>query len=313
MKNFRRLFEAEKLAYFHHNYGVYQHANRRKVIAVWTASVLSVCVSFFLVQTYLIPLIQKSSYLQKQKAEHHSVPAETVGDDKKLEPIIRNNSELEVIISNKLQSFPSDQSWSVYFYDLGNDSKVEINANKNRDAASLYKLFLLETLEQKVPFAEWENTWLKDQSIYDCVFNMLQEGDDPCSEDLSDHIGLNDVDKLNKKNGYEGTVLSGNGKQTNAKDAGDLIVSLKNGQSMSDFARRYVFDALYQQQIKKGIAKGCGECRTANKLGQLSEVAYDAGVVTHGKKSYVLVVMSQGGDFKQITELTKIIDNYFRN
>ncbi len=94
---------------------------------------------------------------------------------------------------------------------------------------------------------------------------------------------------------------------------GKLFVSLKKGQILSDNARRFVFDALYQQNITRGIPKGCGsDCRTADKQGELSGIAYDAGVVTHGKSDYVLVIMSQGGDFKKITELTKVIDDYLR-
>jgi beta-lactamase class A len=218
------------------------------------------------------------------------------------------------VVNNALGELSADSSWSVYIYDLKDDSSVQVNAEDTVDAASLYKLFLVEYLEQKLAYDEWANTWMVDQTVADCVYNMLQASDDPCSEDLAEYLDLKAVDNFNKINKYQNTSFAGNyGKQTTAADVGKLFVSLKKGEALSDNARRFVFDALYQQHIDRGISKGCGKnCRTANKQGELSNVAYDAGIVTHGKRDYILVVMNRGGNFKQITELTKVIDNYLR-
>jgi len=270
---------------------------------------------FLFVNTYLVPIIKSSSYLQEKQSSYHIQDSSAVvKDDKKLEPISRNNSELEIVVKNALEQFSGGDDWSVYIYDLKDDSYVEINAQAKLDAASLYKLFLVEYLEEKLAYEEWANTWLSDRSIADCVYAMLQAGDDPCSEDLADYLGLDGVDNFNQLSGYKDTSFAGHtGKQTTAGDVGKWFVGLKKGQILSDNARRFVFDALYQQIIKTGIAKGCGkDCRTANKQGELSEIAYDAGVVTHGKRDYVLVTMSKGGDFKQITRLTKEVEKYLR-
>ncbi len=282
---------------------------------MWASSLLGMCGCFLFVSTYLIPAIQSSSYLQARQSEYQAQDSQEVtAEDKKLEPISRNNSELEVIVNNALKDIAPDDLWSVYIYDLKDDSSVQINADKTLDAASLYKLFLVEYLEQKLPYDEWVNTWLIDQNVTDCVYSMLQEGDDPCAEDLANYLNLDEVDKFNELNDYKNTSFAGHsGKQTSAADTGKLFVSLKKGQSLSDNARRFVFDALYQQNITRGIPKGCGnDCRTANKQGELTGIAYDAGIVTHGKRDYVLVIMSQGGDFKKISKLTEVVDNFLR-
>ncbi|MEX2014797.1 MAG: serine hydrolase, partial [Candidatus Saccharimonadales bacterium] len=278
-------------------------------------SLLSMCGCFLFISTYLVPLIQSSSYMQARQNDYQAQDSQEVSaEDKKLKPISRNNSELEAIVNNALDELALDEPWSVYIYDLKDDSSVQINSEQASDAASLYKLFLIEYLEQKLSYNEWANTWLADQSVSDCVYNMLRESDDPCAEDLANYLGLKDVDKFNELNDYKNTSFAGHsGKQTSAADIGKLFVSLKKGQILSDNARRFVFDALYQQDIKSGIAKGCAkDCRTANKRGELSDIAYDAGIVTHGKRDYVLVIMNRGGDFKQITKLTKTVDEYLR-
>lgn len=315
MKKIKKIFSVEKRAYFHHKHGIYFRKDRKKQTAVWASSLLGICGCFLFISTYLIPLIKSSSYLQERQADYAA--QETLkeeSDDHKLEPISRNNSELEVVINNTIDEFSSDSNWSVYVYDLKDDSYAQINSEETLDAASLYKLFLVEYLEQKLAYEQWTSTWLVEQSIADCVYNMLQANDDPCSEDLANYLNLGAVDNFNQLNGYGNTSFDGHsGKQTTAADVGKLFSGLKKGQILSDNARRFVFDALYQQDIKQGIVKGCGkDCRTANKQGELSNIAYDGGIVTHGKRDYVLVVMSKGGSFKQIAELTKVIDGYLR-
>jgi hypothetical protein len=315
LKKLKKIFTVEKRAYFHHKHGIYFRKNRKKQTFVLASTLLSMCGCFLFIGTYLIPLIQSSSYLQEKQNDYQTQSNQEVSSkDQKLEPISRNNSELEAIVSNALDELGADSSWSVYVYDLKNDSSVQINSEETLDAASLYKLFLVEYLEQKLAYDQWANTWLVDQSIADCVYNMLQAKDDPCSEDLAKYLNLEEVDNFNSINKYKNTSFAGNtGKQTTAADVGKLFVGLKKGQILSDTARRFVFDALYQQNIKQGIPKGCGgNCRAANKQGELSNIAYDGGIVTHGKHDYVLVVMSQGGNFKQIAGLAKTIDNYLR-
>jgi hypothetical protein len=315
LKKLKKIFTAEKRAYFHHKHGTYFRKNRKKQTFIWATSLLSICGCFLFISTYLVPLIQSSSYLQARQNDYQAQDSQEVSaEDKKLKPISRNNSELEAIVNNTLDELALSDPWSVYIYDLKDDSSVQINSEQALDAASLYKLFLIEYLEQKLSYDEWANTWLTDQSVADCVYNMLREDDDPCAEDLANYLDLKAVDNFNELNDYKNTSFAGHsGKQTSAADIGKLFVSLKKGQTLSDNARRFVFDALYQQDINSGIAKGCGkDCRTANKQGELSDIAYDAGVVTHGKRDYVIVVMSQGGDFKQISKLTKVVDDYLR-
>lgn len=315
LKKIKKIFTVEKRTYFHHRYGTYFRKSRKKQTFVWASSLLGMCGCFLFVSTYLIPFIQSSSYLQEKDNSYQIGSNQEVSeDDKKLEPISRKNSELEIVVKNTLQELSDGSEWSVYIYDLDNDSYVEINADDTQDAASLYKIFLVEYLEKKLAYENWANTWLVDKSVSDCVYAMLQASDDPCSEDLSNYLGLGGVDNFNQLNGYKNTSFAGHsGMQTTAADVGKLFVSLKKGQILSDNARRFVFDALYQQDIKRGISKGCGKnCRTANKQGELSDIAYDAGIVTQGKHDYVLVAMSHGGNFKDISKLTKAVNKYLR-
>lgn len=305
-------FRAGKYTYFHHRYGAVEHKSRLRTNLFAFSGTLVFVGGVFSFTQFALPAIKSINLFQNahQLAPKTIVSAEANILDRALPPISHEDEELKHVISDRVNSYPKTQKWSVVFYDLNNDREVKINAERTYPAASLYKIFLLEALEAKVPYDKWAKTKFdKQTTIAACVTVMLKESDDPCAQALAEYIGLPAVDELNNKNGYSKTKFGGiEGKQTTPEDVGKLFRKLKKGQSLSDKARRFVFDALYQQLPTRGIMPGCNGCRTATKAGELSGVAHDAGIVTHGGNNYVLVVMSEGGTFEQITELTKLIE-----
>lgn len=315
MKHKLNIFRIASKAYFHHQNGVLIRKNRFRLAALNTLTLLVIAGGFFGSYNYLIPTLRSASYFQnKDVTTENIVSAEKPPQESPKAPIVKEDELLKFAINQKIASFPKSQNWSVYAYELDSDQTVRINQDQSYDAASLYKLFLLEALENKLPYEKWEYTYVGGKSLKSCAELMLQAADDPCGEELGKYLGWDYIDEFNQKSGYGKTSLAGlSGRQTSPADVGDLLISLKKGHSLSDNARRFVFDTLYQQTYSKGLAKGCGDCRVAGKSGELSGVSHDAGVVTHGGKSYVLVIMSDGGSFEQISEITKLVDERFNN
>jgi beta-lactamase class A len=269
---------------------------------------------FFVSLNYIVPLIRTSSYFQNSKTvdSDNVLPTQDEPIEKSIEPIKEEDDLLKQAVGEEIGTFPAGEQWSVFAYDLFSDKTISINADHEYDSASLYKLFLLDALEKKLPLDRWQWTYLKNISIKDCVENMLQTDDDPCSEALADFVGWDNIDQVNAKSGFSKTTLAGqSGRKTTAAELGELLIRLKKGHMLSDLARRFVFDVLYQQNYTKGIVGGCSNCRVASKAGELTGVSHDVGVVTHGRHSYIIVIMSEGGSFKQISELTKLIDGRF--
>jgi beta-lactamase class A len=311
VKYIQTLLNFGRSKYFHHSHGVVYLNRRYRRTSIFLATVFIIGSGFFSLNNFILPGINHLKALQKKHPVKVSrtVLAESVTSGTPL-PTTRENDALKELINEKIASYPSDQKWAVFMYDLKNGNKVEINKDQVMPAASLYKLFLLEALESKLPFSKWAYTWSGGNNIQTCVEEMLQSSDSACAEDLSNYIGAGVVNKLNQKNGFNHTSIAGaDGRTTSADDVGELLLRLQKGQILSDYARRFVFDTLYQQINKDGFAAGCGDCRTADKIGQLSSVANDAGIVTYGNHSYVLVVLSQGGSLKQIADITKTIQN----
>ncbi|MBW3569240.1 class A beta-lactamase-related serine hydrolase [Candidatus Parcubacteria bacterium] len=313
MKQRLKFFRVGSKTYFHHQNGILIRKNRLRQSALNIFTILVVAGGFFGSYQYGFPALQSASYFRaKDVASQNIVSAEQEPNEPVQAPIIKEDELLKFALKQKIASFPASKDWSVYAYDLSSDRTVNINETEEYDAASLYKLFLLEALENKVAFNEWEHTYVDGKSLRVCAELMLQVNDDPCSESLAEHLNWEFIDQFNRQSGFEKTSLAGlEGRKTTAVEVGELFIRLKKGHTLSDNARRFVFDALYQQAYSKGISKGCGDCRTAVKAGELSGISHDGGIVTHGGKSYVLVVMSQGGSFEQISEITKLVDGRF--
>lgn len=222
----------------------------------------------------------------------------------------KQDPALEAKLNSLLGSFPEEQQWSVYVQDLDSTRSISINANKTYDSGSLYKLFLLAALEQKIPADKWESWWVTQSNVQYCVSAMISELDDEyCAKAIGNLVKWKTADEVNHNLGYGQTRLTETNPQTTARDVGSLLVNIKRGKLLSDLSRRTVFDALYELKASKGIASACQDCRTANKVAVGAKITHDAGIVTRGKKAYVVVIMSKGGSTAQIDKLAKAVDS----
>ncbi len=221
----------------------------------------------------------------------------------------KQDPSLEEAVSKVVDSLPADEQWSVYVQDLNSTRSFSLNAEKSYDAGSLYKLFLLSALEQKVPSDKWDNWWVTQSNVKYCVSAMLSELDDEyCAKAIGNLVKWSTADEINHNQGYGQTKLVETNPQTTAKDVGVLLANMKRGKFLDEITRRTAFDALYELKRSKGIASACKDCRTANKIAQTASNAHDVGIVTRGKKSYVVVIMSKNGNSAQIAKIAKAID-----
>jgi beta-lactamase class A len=203
---------------------------------------------------------------------------------------------------------PKNQKWSVFIRDLNSERMVSINADDRMQSASLYKLFLLPPLENKLPAKNW-NSRLGAHTINDCVTAMIRVSDNLCGEAVGNYVGWQYIDKYNQNVGFTKTKIGSSAQQTTAREVGDLIYRLQNAQILSDKARRLIFDGLYGQKLRMGIPTGCGEeCLVGNKTGEDGPVKHDVAVVTHNSAKYVVVIMSENASWSDVASVAHTVD-----
>lgn len=238
-------------------------------------------------------------------------PKETLSqeqiDQKALEA--REDEVLVGAIKGKIKEMPEGSEWQVSVRDLKSGRMANINSDTPMTSASLSKLFLLAPLEKRISADNWKS-YIGRQSINDCVTVMIRVSDNDCAKLIGNYVGWRNVDSHNQSLGFMKTKLNiDNGQVTTAREVNDVMYRLQNSMILSDKARRLVFDALYSQKYRDGIATGCGQgCLVASKHGEIDEYKHDAAIVTHESSQYVVVIMTKNAKWSNIAELAKVID-----
>jgi beta-lactamase class A len=75
----------------------------------------------------------------------------------------------------------------------------------------------------------------------------------------------------------------------------DAMRLIEEGKAISPDASRAMLDILHQQRFRSGIPAGLPEdARVANKTGEISTIAHDAGIVyLDGRDAYVVVILTE--------------------
>ena len=210
------------------------------------------------------------------------------------------------------------QKWGIVVKSLeGPSFNASLNADKEFESASIYKLFLTLPLFDQIAVEHQKGVNLtvngKNKSIATCVDLMLRVSNNECGEAIGEYLGWQKVTRSLAQKGYSHTDFS---KQANlVTSAGDTASFMESlyGDMFDRQAREIVMESLKQQRWRQGIPSGCPGCQVANKTGFLNNVMHDAAILQYQGGTYVLTVFSEGGTFKQIAELTgqiqqKIID-----
>lgn len=310
-QNSRR--QGSRVRYYHHQAGVIKQKRRRSFLPILFISAGFIALSFKGLGNIDIKSILPVRASNNIASELENSPEM----DALSQSIIRANasdsqdSDLADIINDELSNFPKSQRWSVYVHELGGDSSATVNGDYNFDAGSLHKLFLLAPLESKIPAEKWDYYWMGGYNLRSCIDLTLKAADDACSQAVGYYINWDYADNFNKSIGFSDTSLGeGDEASTNVREVGQLLSHLKQSKMLSDLGQRQVFDSLYHQEYLAGLARLCEDCAVANKSSEQGKFVHDAGIVTRGQKSYVIAIMSEGGSFRQIVKIARVIDEY---
>lgn len=226
--------------------------------------------------------------------------------------------QLQPVLDQWAKQHPRQQ-WGVVIKSLeGPSFDARLQPDREFESASIYKLFLTLPLFNQVSVERQTQITVKaggqQKSIADCVDLMLRVSDNPCGEALGYYLNWKKADETLKRGGFKRTdfISRKNSLRTSAGDTANFLAAL-DGDMFNLPAEKTIMYSLLNQKYRSGIPAGCPGCTVANKTGDIDNVVHDAAIVTYSKGKYVLVVMSQGGSFKQIAQLTgelhqKILD-----
>jgi beta-lactamase class A len=222
-------------------------------------------------------------------------------------PDIENIIDVQSILDKWNKDHPG-QKWAAVAKSVNGPSfEARLNPDQQFESASIYKLFLTEPLFSQIPVEQQAKINVSvngsQKSIATCVDLMLRVSNNECGEALGNYISWAKAGDMLKKQGFSHTSFGKNGIKTSAGDTASFLGKL-NSDMFTRTAKDTIMKSLYQQRYRDGIPAGCPGCIVANKTGQINDVVHDAALVQYKGGSYVLVIFSQNGSFKQIAQLT---------
>lgn len=150
----------------------------------------------------------------------------------------------------------------------------------------------------------------KTMRLGDLARHMIVTSSNLATNLLVDFVGVEDAQQILTRLGVEGIDLARGVEDDKAFEANfnnrvtanglvSLFRVIHERKGMSSPAAAEMFDILFQQEFRSGIPSGLpadvrSEARIANKTGEISVAAHDAGMIfIPGREPYVLTVLTE--------------------
>lgn len=231
-------------------------------------------------------------------------------------PGSETNAEVQRFLHEWIQTNGKDR-WGVYVEQIGQNRQIaSVNADRQFELASLYKLFIPSVLATQVPIGEWAKTRTSNEegrTIDRCVTDMLRVSDNTCGEALAARVSWSALDKYAQTSGYVFTHLNTTDYlKGTSRDTAALLKDLQAGRGFDPAVKDKMLSVMKEQRYNRGIPAGCQGCVVYNKTGDMNGSRHDAAIIEYEGKTYVLVIMSKGGSYQKIADLTQGILSKFK-
>lgn len=252
-----------------------------------------------------------------------------------------NSLDLETIVQNELKNTQGE--YAVAIKNLKTGERYYYNEQTVFDAASLYKLFIMATvfqkiqdgnltktqvLSQKIPTLNQkfrissESAELKEGSItlpvQSALTRMITISDNYSALLLAENAKLSNVSAFLKDNAFSGSRVGTRGETpaTTASDITSFFQKLYHNELATTDLTADMLLLLRHQQLNSKIPKYLPiEAKVAHKTGELGRLSHDAGIVYAPKGDYIIVVLSDTNKpvdaNEKIANISKAVYGYF--
>ncbi len=253
----------------------------------------------------------------------------------------KNSKNIEKIVQKELSETKGD--YSVVIKNLKTGESYYFNQHKIFDSASLYKLFVMGTVFQKIQGGNLDKTDVLSQQItilndkfkissdsaeltegaitlpvQGALTRMITISDNYSALLLTEKVRLSQVALFLNQNSLTDSHVGTNGESptTSAFDTGSFFEKLYNEDLASKSLTQDMLALLKNQTLNTKIPKYLPKNTIiAHKTGELDYLSHDAGIVYTPKGDYVIVVMSETRSpviaNEKIAKISKGIYEYF--
>lgn len=190
----------------------------------------------------------------------------------------------------------------------GQGRVAHANGAKGFHPASTYKLYVAYSMIKRVESGSlnWSSP-LNGTTLDDCLMRMIVNSDNDCPEAFADTVKWGGVQSDIKSLGLSGTNLNTSPMVSTVNDQSLFLEKLYRGQLMKDENKNKLLDLMKRQRYRAGVPAGV-PYQVADKVGFLSGLLHDSGIVYSPKGDYVISVYSDGGSWGNIADAARRID-----
>ncbi len=184
-------------------------------------------------------------------------------------------------------------------------------AGESTVSASTYKLYIALMVFDRIDSGKlrWSDRML-DTDVAGCFERMIVPSTNPCAENFIQMFGGGQaVNNFLYQLGFSRstTFMSPVAVHTSASDLLFLLEGVQNGQLVKGANRDRLLSAMGRQLYRYGIPTG-SKGRVSDKVGFLWDYIHDAGIVYHPRGTYIMSIMTRGGSYAQIAEITREVE-----
>jgi len=228
------------------------------------------------------------------------------------QPAEPDSAALQAIL-NDWQSDNPGGTFGVVVQELGGQKRsASLQPNLEFEAASLYKLFLAQTVYGKIDQGQLALTdsLSVPYDVGDCLERMIVISDNDCGMSLGDTVGWTQFNQDVQAAGFNETVVSPVN-TTSASDVASFLEQLQAGTLMSQNDTQtllsYMQQQIYRSAIPAGVSAGVA---VADKVGYIEDYWHDAAIIYNPKGDYVLVVLTKDSGPAAIADLSSRVNSF---
>ncbi len=207
----------------------------------------------------------------------------------------------------------SGAKWGIVVKELGNKQRyAAIRQHDQFVTASVYKLFLAYSVLTKIDEGALDSNSVTatGSTVNTCIEYMIVRSQNQCSHALGSLVGWDVATSMQQSRGFSSTSIKPGNLYTTANDTTEILEQLYNGGLMNPTPNARLLDMMKRQVYRNGIPTGSRPSIVANKVGYVDGYTHDVGIVYHPKGAYIVSVLSYGGSYPQIVDLSRTIYNY---
>ncbi len=227
------------------------------------------------------PWQSSSGALQEKVLEEPAAPVDKTVEER----FIKEMNDLIATSSSQI---------AVDFIDLKNGQEYQFNAQEPFLAASTIKTLVATYALKKIQDGEIsEKQPLGDYDLITQVKFMMKVSSNDSWELLNNFFGLGNIERFAHDLGMRQVDLGKN--LVSAADLAILLQKLYKGQILNDQYSQLLFSYMQETETEDRIPAGLPHgVKVYHKSGTFADVLHDSGIISGGKRPFVLVVLIAG-------------------